>query len=108
MLAACQHPSCFPWKKSKRPVRVYWKRMAATPFSTAPARDIHLCEISAIIDRELFNFYREHNWSPPTRKESAQRRAEWFVEEMSPLFQHPDLGVSPFAYNNEEDKHYHS
>ena len=30
--------------------------------------DVHVCEIDVVMDKELFDFYRENNWSKPRNR----------------------------------------
>jgi hypothetical protein len=61
--------------------------------------DLHLSEVDAIIDPELFEYYQEHNWRPPSRREKHRKRAQYLMHELEPLTQHPDLWFYPYAYN---------
>jgi len=65
--------------------------------------DTHVSDMHAIIDKELFQYYKEHNWRPPSREEKIQKRVNQLLSELKPLFQHSDILVTPSHYNQALD-----
>jgi hypothetical protein len=61
--------------------------------------DIHVSDIDAIIDKELFKYYQDQNWSPLTRKGRSNEKISKLLKYLDPLFQHSNIFIEPTAYN---------
>ena len=60
--------------------------------------DTHVSDMDAIIDSELFKFYKEENWNPATREEKTKQRISKLLKYLDPLFQHSNIFITPTVY----------